>query len=169
MEKQNQRKWKLIEKVVDKRITYGAQGIMINHIFHIIGGMKNKDHWYYNDKDEKLYILHEIENTIDHHRIIRIGDKILQFGGRDWGNDYKATDIIKEYDLKSKQWNIRKDIRLPIALFRFGLASVLNNTFLLICGGRDIDRKVRDDIWIYSVKNKSFTKSGIKCPMTRSI
>ncbi len=73
-------------------IGYGAKGIIINDIYHIIGGYKNSKHLTYNPKIKRFDVLHRFENKFGIHGMIKIKHKLIEFvnmilyrmNGGDW-------------------------------------------------------------------------------------
>ena len=169
-------KWKIIENK-NKRITEhtdnGAEGVVIDKDFHIIGGYHNHNHIKYNHKTNKFTIVTRPihlkkalgSNKFGLHRLIKLKNKVLLFGGA----SYDRKDWICEYDIKEKKWNKLK-VKLPTFMCSFGAVKVLRDRYVILFGGRcgkDFDHRLEaetDDIWIYSVNDKIFKKSDLKCP-----
>ena len=144
----------------------GGQGIIINNEFHVIGGSENGKHLKWNDGSKTMDIVHDLDNIdlnrIGHQRLIQLKDKVLMFGGFEYRVSNKS-DKIYEYDTKDETWKVL-DVKLPTKLYGFGCVSVLNDKFIILLGGSKGVNRNTDDIWIYCVGTKTFTKSNIKCP-----
>lgn len=150
----NSPKWQLNDKICNHPFR-GAKAIMVNDELHVIGGYNGYIHLIY-DKDAKEFEkLHDVEFCYS--LLIKINDKLLSFGG--FYNDGYVDDIW-EYD--QNKWTKCNEI-IPKKMRVYGAASVLNHQFVLIFGGWD-GKEFIDNIWIYSVEDKDFTESKIKCP-----
>ena len=114
------------------------------------------------NKTENVQILHEFSDIsmtdyVRYHAIVRIKDKVLVFGG----HVFSALDIIYEYDINDKKWS-KLHHKLPKALSGCGCTSILNGQYVVLFGGCNKGNK--DDIWIYCVRDETFTESNIICP-----
>ena len=159
-------RWNVINNLI--KIGNGSQGIMIENQFHAIGGLKYQfnsnnntkaRHVIYNDETQKLDILHEFGHEFGYHRLVKINETVLLFGGCD---HHKKLKSIYEYKIREKTWNLLP-ISMPTALIAFGCVKVLNGKNVLLFGGAT-DRRFNDNVWIYCVGNQSFIESSIKCP-----
>ena len=147
----------------------GAEGIVFNNEYHIIGGYPNFNHLKYNEETNKLEVVHNLSDAINvisivAHRLIIIGGKLTILGGHYASRAHGNTrfDFIHQYDDKNNQWQTLKS-RMPHRLSSFGCTKILYDQYLVILGGRSDDGK-HDDIWLYSVRDMTFKKSNIKCP-----
>ena len=70
---------------------------------------------------------------------------------------------IWEYNIENNEWS-KLDVKMPFKLSMSAATAVLDGQYVIVSGGKDSNYKSSDDIWIYSVQNKSFRKSPIKCP-----
>ena len=128
-------------------------------------------HLKYDKMRNKFDILYKLRDTLNcnpirYHRIIKIKDIVLMFGGYD-DTLKKDIDDIYEYDVTTNAWS-KLHIKLPVKMDGFGCTAIIHNQCVLLCGGGNIygtSTSFYNDIWIYSVCNKSFTKSQMKCPM----
>ena len=142
---------------------------MVNNTYHIIGGSDINQHLLFDEEINKLKVLHELNedeimpNPLQNHRIIRVKDKLLMIGGFD-ASPMVTVDRICEYDIKNNKWNLM-ETKMPKPLSSFGCTSIFSDEYVLLFGGSGNDRDLYDDIWIYSVSDKKFTKSVVKCPM----
>ena len=144
----------------------GVRAIMIRNDLHVIGGWDNHKHLKGNRKSNKWEILHERIvgmdcNCVGYHGLVKIKNRIMMLGG--YGYDRGHTDKMYEYNILTDEWS-KSDIKLPSKLCRFGCVSVIDDQYVIICGGETKGRGNVDDIWIYDVKHKTFRKSNIKCP-----
>lgn len=140
----------------------GATCCMLNKLFHIIGGNFNKAHLVYDESTKRMKVLHTFDFDMHHHGMVEIKSKIMCFGV---GANKKG---IREYDAKKNAWNV-VDSTLPRALQSFGCTAVINDQYVVLFGGYDDslpynEELVSNDIWIYCVRNRTFTRSMIQCP-----
>ena len=143
----------------------GSKGIMINGEFHSIGG-EPVQHIKYDPITKTADLLHVLSETLNDsmcidHRIIRVKNKILMFGG--W-NEYDCFTGIMQYDIAKNEWTKLKSIKMPYAVREFGCTVILNEQFVVLFGGESALGDWSDDVFIYSVQNQTFQKSKIKCP-----
>ena len=140
------------------------QSLMINNEFHIIGGSYNNRHLKYNEETKQLEVLHYfVDGDIWRHRLVRIKQKLLLFGGSNW-NDSKCTDAVHQYDISNNKWT-KLNVKLPAPSCDFGCAPILNGRCVALFGGFNGHALMwMDDIWIYSIDKKLFRRSNIKCP-----
>ena len=162
-------KYVAIDDVI--RTGMGAQGIMINNEFHVIGGYRNNKHLKWNETIRKFEKLHDLRkainwNGIGRHSMVKIKHKLLVFGGYD-KHQHQYINNIYEYDIKANKWS-SMSIQLPTERCNMGCISVLNDQYILILGGDDFTHGPCDDIWIYSVAKRIFKKSPVKCPQKAS-
>ena len=148
-------------KMLFWKIHIGLAGIMIKDKLHIIGGYK---HVRFNQDLQKFEVLHIFREslnlqTIDAHRVVNVKNKILMFGGY---CNRKLSDSIHQYDITNNKWT-KLTHKMPVAMRSFGCVSILNGQYILIFGGNSQPTS-HDDIYIYSVDDKTFKKSDIKCP-----
>ena len=137
----------------------GAKGIMIQKKFHIIGGDGNK-HSIYDSETHQVQGLNHIPNPMFFHCIARVKNKVLIFGGA----GSQPLDDIYEYGISGNSWN-KLSIQLPSALYGVGCVSILNEQYVALFGGsNDGQQGAQDDVFIYSVHDKVFKKSNIRCP-----
>ena len=155
--------WKIRNNLLSTQIGIGSQGLMIGNKFHAIGGYPPMAwhgdnpcmHVVYNPDTQKMDILHEFDPSISigFHRVIKIKDTLLSFG-----------KYIHQYQISKKAWKLLPT-QMPNALSCFGCVEVLNGKYVLLLGGsNDSAWEASDDIWIYRVEDRVFTKSEIKCP-----
>ena len=138
---------------------YGSKGIMINNEFHIIGGINSK-HIKYNPKTKTVHFLHNMNFVYP--EIVRIRNKVLIFGGEDPQNR-NHLDSIHEYDIIRNEWH-KLNCKIPKALSGCGCTSILNGQCVVLFGGASLAHVAQDDVFIYSVCDKIFSKSKMKCP-----
>lgn len=144
-----------------------SRAIIINHEFHIIGAGKwlNKKHIKYDLNAQTIKVLHKFMDIFDlshigDHEIVRINNKILMFGGYD--GDHFLNNVY-EYSIETNKW-IQLNCIMPKRMIGFGCVPILNEEYVALFGGGD-DVEVDDDIFIFSVQNKTFEQSKIKCPL----
>ena len=65
--------------------------------------------------------------------------------------------------IENHNWQLL-DTKMPKGLGVFGCTIAVNDKYVLIFGGWQGCSFYTDDIWVYSVKNKTFRKSSINCP-----
>ena len=150
--------------------TGGSSAILIEDQLHIIGGWVNKSHLRWNNETKQFDVLHK--NVMDIKRgifinvstLLKVGNRVLSFGGY---HDRQFLDCMMEYDIIKNAWK-RLKITMPRTMTSFGCVSVMNEKYILLFGGEDgvynYNHKKFDDVYIYSVGDRTFTKSGIKCP-----
>ena len=124
-------RWKIIKNLVE--VGDGSQGLMINNEFHAIGGRtylneNNKSkHVIYNDVTKKLEISHEFDYQFAYHRLVKIKDSVLLFGGV----FHKKLKDIYEYKIRERTWNLLS-VSMPVSgLNAFGCVEVLNGQYIL--------------------------------------
>ena len=150
------------------KLGIGAQGIIIDNEFHVIGGSGNNKHLKWNRISKEFDVLHDLKeevnwNKITHRQLVRIKNKVFAFGGYLGLLGY--DDQVVVYDIAANKWH-KGTFRLPMKMCSFGCTKVLNGQYVILFGGGTSTRMSTDDIWIYDVKNTTFTKSKIKCPRT---
>ena len=162
----NETKTDIINNLSDDFGGPGATAIVINNELHVMGAEGNR-HMKYDINTKSAQWLHNFATLNVYgprgHRIVRIKDKILMFGGREPGFN---IDGVHEYDINDNKWRTLQ-CKLPIPIDAFGCTSILNGKFVILCGGSTDDRyneAKMDDIYIYSVFDQTFMKSKIKCP-----
>ena len=163
---EEQPKWIIQDEML--QIGFGAQGIIINNEYHIIGGYNHPKHIKYNEKLKKFEELHDIKNVMNltcdifDQRIIKISNsKYLMFGGFDTPN--LQLNGIHQYDTLNNQW-IKLKLKTPTPLDSFGCTKILCNQYIILFGGYNHTGLLIDNIWIYSILNKTFKESKLKCP-----
>ena len=143
--------------------TMRGTGVMINNEFHIIGG-KVSEHVKFNSNEQKCEILHDLKVALNLNAPrftakSKIRNNILLlFGGLD-GDE--RMDRMHEYDIINDQW-ARSQLKLPKPLSSVASTQILNGQFVLLFGGND--GKYINDIYVYSIRDKTFRESKIKCP-----
>ena len=150
-----------------------AKAIMIGGQVHIMGGEGNsRHHLKYDPMTNSFETLHDDFWRIYGYGIIGLKDKILILAGSDGHED---SDIHHQYNINQNKWS-RIDCKFPALMGDFGCTKILNGQYVALFGGytrkHDMDHFVvgswdgefRDDIFIYSVEEKMFRKSKIKCP-----
>ena len=162
----NEFKFEYINDLI--RTGTGAQGIMINNEFHVIGGYKSNQHLKWNEKNKKFEALHDLRkeinwNGIGHHCMVRIKHKILVFGGYN-NYQHKYTNNVYEYDMITNKWRLMSAELPTRGICNMGCIAVLHEQYILLLGGDDFTHQFCDEIWIYSVRKQSFKKSSVKCP-----
>jgi len=143
-----------------------SRAIMINQKFHIIGVGEyfRKKHIKYDPISQTITVLHQFVDIFDlnhivNHEIVRIKNKILMFGGY---NGHYFLNNIYEYNIEDNKWT-QLNCTMPKRMVGFGCVVILNKEYVaLFGGGNDVD--AYDDIFIFSVQDKTFKKSKIKCP-----
>ena len=148
----------------DGIFTPGAKMIMIGDELHVIGGRYNRAHHKWNKQTlhfDKLHVL-----VFSYPQVVKLKHEILSFGG--WWDDYGCCLYLDEmhiYDTINNQWRV-SNITMPRGMIVDGIASVLNQQFIILFGGNGKYGAI-NDIWIYSVGDKVFRKSKVKCPGKR--
>ena len=144
----------------------GSNAINIKDECHIIGGYQNHNkHIKYNTKTQKCQIIHDFKspfdlNVIYLHKLIKIQNKLLIFGGFDGKN---CLDTVYQYDMITNKWN-KLNCKIPKPLCSFGCTAILNGQYVLLIGGYDDGFGYQDNIYFYCVRDQKFKKSTIKCP-----
>ena len=143
----------------------GVRCIIINNELHIIGGYGNDKHLKWNNERKKLETLHDMNMEINwqyrgHPSLVRVQNKILVFGGHPTSG---YSHDMHEYDILIDTWE-NCNTTMPFYGCSFGVCAVLNNQYILLFGGAIMGAS-SDAIWIYNVKDQTFTKSDIKCPV----
>eukprot|EP01084_Bolivina_argentea_P077098 139785_1 len=141
--------------------------IVINNSLFMIGGYQNysilkldsesKSWVEFSDHGGEIEEIHDFAMTYNHKN-----NCILLFGGFDWDCE-EYVDFILEFNLQTKQWN-----KLPVALPRkmdsMCCTMAINNKYVLLFGGKDDGGYYCNNIYIYSIKNKTIKESKIRCP-----
>ena len=167
----NEYKWQ-IDDYAHYRIASAAKSIIINNELHIIGGGGHgrhgrNGHLKYNQTQRRFELLHylvdimNIRRIIDH-KIVQIKSKVYVMGGYNVGTR-RFSDGIHEYDIINNSWSTLK-ITLPKPMGKFGCTTAINKQYVLLFGGKRPDKNISNEIWIYTVHDKSFKKSRMKCP-----
>ena len=153
------------------RTSFGATGIIINNKFHIIGGSSVGEfkHLRYNPRTKKLDKLHSM--SFGHPSLVKLTNKLVSFGGHGCCVFRTFRNYINEYDIMNDKW-IESQTQMPKKMIVSGAVAVLNEQLILLFGGLTQkvhfvsfdDTKWVDDIWIYSLRDKTFKKSKLKCP-----
>ena len=158
-------KWITKDKMINTN--FGSQGIIINDKYHIIGGYDNSKHLCYNVETNQFEELHDLKHVMNltdfiyYSRWIKMNKhQILMFGGRCITD---SLDTVFEYNALQNKW-IKINAKLPQKLSSFGCVSILYNQYVILFGGRNKGYDHVNDIWIYSVCDRIFTKSSVKCP-----
>eukprot|EP01084_Bolivina_argentea_P093449 168062_1 len=86
---------------------------------------------------------------------------LLLFGGYDCDNDVHCLDYILEFNMKTKQWN-KLSVSLPKGMYGMSCTMAMHNKYVLLFGGIDDNSQYSDNIYIYSLKRKTLTKSKLK-------
>ena len=135
----------------------GTKGVMMNNEFHVIG---NGKHIKYDTVSKQFKLLHKTQYIVGHGLVKIKNNKLLMFGGKPRGGDpHRDTlDSVHEYDINAQKWSTL-NCKIPKPLHRFGCVPILNDEYIILIGGN-----WTDDIYIYSVRNKTFSKSSVKCP-----
>ena len=142
----------------------GLQGIILGDEFHVIGGNNDMHlkHRKWNGNFQLFDKLHDLKFAYP--QIVKLKDKLISFGGFAAGD---FLDEINEYDIINDKWS-KFEITLPRAMMIDGAALVLKQQFIILFGGVISsgvdDANHIDNIWIYSVRDKKFTESKMKCP-----
>ena len=165
-------KWNIITDLTSTG--QGSQGIIIDNEFHIIGGTKNNKHLRLNNISNKFETFYKFNYKFDSHKVIKIPNKILMFGGfnrsapvslmSNHTNNHKYIQEIYDFDIQSSVWK-RLNVFIPYKLCSFGCVSILNGQYVLILGGETTDVMFSNNILIYCVNKQIFTQSQIKCPL----
>ena len=154
----------------------GCKIIYINDDIHIIGGTFSNGHYVFNQKTKQFQQIFEwkcAKFCLIGHKIafINNNDKkykpyLLLFGGCDANNT--PFDQVYIFNINSKIWQ-PLNVKLPQQLSYFAAAVTTTNDFVIIVGGiTQQDDIYSDNIYIYSIKNKKFSKSMIKAPIAAS-
>ena len=150
------------------QIGSGAQGIIINNEFHIIGGSDNGNHLKWNQDTNKFEIatdnICEELKRGQYHGLVKLSkNKILSMGGYD---GIFVTDKMLEYEVSNRKWRTL-GLRMPVKRMGFGATSTLNGKYVLIFGGENNDSGF-SDILVYDIENQVIGKSLIKTPWSRN-
>ena len=165
----NNTKYQIVDDLIETG--QGAQGILINNDFHIIGGgHEHYKHCKWNKINNTFEILHDLGEEMNIYGIkdfgfVRVNNKLLMFGAPHYSpmKMYfpNTGDDIHEYDINNNKWT-KSGVKMPPKTSSFGLLciSVLNNQYVLLLGLHVYSNV----IWIYSTRNKTFRESNIKYP-----
>ena len=151
----------------DYRTGHSAQCIMIDDEFHVIGGYGSNKHLKWNETEQKLETVHTFSDAryFTKFSIIYLESRsrLLFMGGSHGpGKDY--MDNIYIYDTKTKQWTYT-EYKMPQKLYFFGSIACKEDKYVIIFGGKGIERNKKNTIWIMDVDTMEFKESGIVCPM----
>eukprot|EP01084_Bolivina_argentea_P278132 475028_1 len=146
---------------------YNSQCVILNNELFVIGGDKCHSISKWNAETKQLTPINNIYNktkldvfgwTYDNNT-----NCVLIFGGYDnnTNNNNNYVDYILQYDVTKNESN-KLPISLPIAMCNVCCLNAINNNYVLIFGG--YNGVSQNDIYIYSIKTQTITKSKIKCP-----
>ena len=144
--------------------------IVVDNTIHIINmNDDNIEHIVYNCKNNNFVVLnnnlkHILNATqIEGAQLISASNNaILMIGG------FQITEF-HEYNFINEKW-LKLKIKIPHPMYNFGCTTIINNQYIAIFGGckkREDDHLnwyYTNEIWIYSVYDKTFKKSNVKCP-----
>eukprot|EP01084_Bolivina_argentea_P035970 66578_1 len=142
-----------------------SQCIFLNNELFVIGGTWSHSISKWNKRTKKLtpvsIIYHKKRLSLFGLICDNRTNSILIFGGWDnisqshWGGvNHKKVDCILRYDASTNQCN-KLPISLPETVTHPFCLKAINDTSVIIFD---------DDIYIYSIKRQTITKSKIKCP-----
>ena len=158
---QNGTELRIINNLSEWSSGYGATGIVIDGELHRIGGDGTKHmHIKYNPNTNRVEELHDFRamfglQYIAHHQMVRIKDDIWMFGGNE-------LDLVHQYNISTNKW-VRLKQRLPRPLSSFGCTVLFDGEYVAIFGGESGGCR-RNEIFIYTIRDKMFRKSRMKCP-----
>eukprot|EP01084_Bolivina_argentea_P136681 240712_1 len=149
-----------------------SQCVMIKNEVHLIGGFSNNKHLKYNvelNQFNTIHVFKDFENGFSP-QLVSINNNVFIFGGEGWN---KSLDTIFHYNIEQNKWN-KLNVKMPKPLSSFGCTSAINNKYVLIFGGdctkcdfsysASVPIQYSDEIYVFSLLNKTFTKSKIACP-----
>ena len=154
-----------------KKIKFGTTGsslVMIKGELHIIGGTQNRKHLKWNENTKEFVILHDnvanrnhqTDILIHYSELVVLENHVIAFGAYD---DPDCLDYIHEYDIINNSWK-RLTITMPAqGMEYFGCATIMDGQYVLLFGGK-ASNELQNKIYIYSVKEKSFRESKVRCP-----
>eukprot|EP01084_Bolivina_argentea_P215233 365404_1 len=134
---------------------YTPKSIIVDNSLFVIGGRGNNSILKWNSQNKTLTKFSEMYNKmkIGSFGMICENDRLLLFGGYSPSSN-GCVDYILEFNIKTKTWNkIHVSFPKPIRLIECTMA--INNKYVLIFGGYSSDWNNCDDIYIYSLKNKT--------------
>eukprot|EP01084_Bolivina_argentea_P051793 95254_1 len=146
--------------------TYDSKSIVINNNLHIIGGTNNNQHLVYSTKYKQFIPIYTFKDypagfrgQITH---IKSQNILLLF--------IETSETIYRYNIETYKWSTLPT-KMPIKRAEYVVTSVLNEQFVLIFGGTKCIKNqsswrwpVCHDIWIFSLRDESFSISLVKCP-----
>ncbi len=163
----NENKWDVTDNLIESDV--GAQAIIINDEFHVIGGYKSNKHLKYMEQTKQFKVLHSFDTMFPTkveefglHRLVKVKNKLLMFGGFSIIS-WECTNRICQYDITENQWT-ELNVKMPDILCFFGCTSILYDQYVVIFGGKQSPFKPREAIWIYSIEDKTFISSQVECP-----
>ena len=132
---------------------------------HLLGGVESSRHVTCNVSNYVWRELNDLAGAWNIYELlyyasVKIGNKWLIFGGID-GGEYLNT--ILEYDFKINKWN-KISTALPKAVACLAATPISGGTHVLLFGGWD-ERSEFDNIYIYSLKDKTIQELPAKCPV----
>ena len=144
----------------------GTKAIIINNQLHIIGGnwFASCKHLKYNSDTQSFDSSHSIQ--FGYPALVKLNNKLLSFGGhRSIRGPYDPyLNDVQEYDIINETWIKCKSV-ISREMIVDGAVTVLNQQFIILFGGYNGENI--NEIWIYSVKEKTFKESKVRCPGKR--
>ena len=153
----------------------GAECMIINNTFHVIGGRQSNKHFIYNENGEgdlgrggfqQIYEFRRFTKFCRHGMVyIESKQVILIFGGVDIGlrGAWTTLDSVLEYNVNTQNLT-QLTARIPFELTDFGIVKCRNDRFVVIFGGYCLDIGDTNSIYIYDIDNDKFIESKEVCP-----
>eukprot|EP01084_Bolivina_argentea_P228742 386252_1 len=135
---------------------HNCSSLMINNKYHVIGGIKNKKHLIWNNKQNKFDEIHHfkhLKSGLQRPGFVYIKSKqiCLLFGGYDnsieWWRSNNTCQDIWIFSLRLNEWT-KSETQLPIHGHDFGYCLTKNEKFIILFGGSYLYDGPKDTIYI---------------------
>jgi len=175
--KEEDLKWNLDNNFKGRYETTGPlpASIYIDDEFHMIGGHNSYYHEIYDSKQNRMKPVYKFDYRLKDRSLIYCKrlNQLIMFGGCKWTEDFKQSvrfRYIDQFlicqnpnDLKNIKWEIKKEWRLPYLMMGFGYL-LLNDTQLLIFGGRKSGGNFLNECWMFDMIKNQWWKSSLSIP-----
>jgi len=149
--------------------------IYIDGKFHMIGGHNSYYHEVWDDRQHRMKPVFRFGSRIKGRELVYVRqlDSLIMFGGCLWDErNFQQTQrfryidafyqCVNPNDLEHIQWRKIK-WHLPYKMIGFGHL-LLDDTKLLIFGGRRSGGAFLDEVWMFDMIEESWSRSTIKIP-----
>jgi len=150
--------------------------IFIDGKFHMIGGHNSYYHEVWDSRQRRMRPVYKFSSRLKSRELVycRRLDSLIMFGGCLWNErNFQQTQRYryingfyqcrKPNDLRQIKWHKVKEWRLPYKMIGFGHL-LLDDTNLLIFGGRVNGGKLLDEVWMLDLVKTLWYKSTLRIP-----